>query len=84
MIVFVLLRRWWSWACLQFHRAQSLYCSKFPITMIMEVPADAKADARAIAGHPEGAERDLRLMAARAGRSRIKAYACGGCRYGHD
>jgi hypothetical protein len=51
--------------------------------MIMEVPPDPAADERVIAGLPPGAETDLTLMASRAGRARIKAYACGGCRYGH-
>lgn len=82
MIAF--LRRWWSWIAITFHRAQSHYCSSMPMTVIMEVPADPAADARAVVGFAPGAEADLARMAARAGRARVKVYACGGCRYGSE
>lgn len=76
--------RWWSWIWVQFHRAQHIYCAQWPITTLMYVPPDPEADERAAAGFAEGAEADLARMAVRAGRARVRAYACGGCRYGHD
>jgi hypothetical protein len=54
------------------------------MAVIMEVPPDPAADERAVVGFAPGAEADLARMAARAGRARIRVYACGGCRYGHE